>query len=716
MTYSRIRKSQIAIEYCYQFRDRQADSDVFWIHASTKERFEQAFKTIARKRQLPGWDDPAAKPLDLVSEWLSGDSTWLMILDNADDKEVFFDQRRTTTSQNPEPQRPTVPLVTYLPQTSRGGSILITSRNKDAAFRLTNSVENLIDVPYMGKEDAVALLCKKLPHDHSSDDERSELLELLEYLPLAITQAASYISVKKQRMTIAKYCEILRRNAEILLDDRGDLRRDPSIPSSVLLTWYISFEQISQENRLAAELLSLMSVLDRQGIPQYLLRDEHANDLDFENFLAPLEEFSLITLEKTGQSFQMHRLVQMAINSWLERHGKLDLWKQNAVKLIAKSLPSWKYQFWKTWEILLPHSEVVLCYVSPGTEIQLLHAEILNRTARYFEERGRYDEAKERCQSALEIRQLLLSEDDLEIVGSLVLLARLERVNGNNGVPDIDKAEAISRRVLDISERVHGQNNKVLTSVQSELALALLETCDDRKIEEAIEILRSVLASREQSLGLEDPFTLEGMNNLALAFRQQHKYDKAEKLYRKTLETRLRIHGENVPGTITTMHNLSWSLVVQKRYKEAQEFAQRALDLRTTVLGKEHPDTLNVMQLLKEVLTRQHLFDEADELCRDLLYRTTTTLGADHSETFVTIVQLKRVLHYRGKHKQAEELFRKAYKTPPERWNVEYWDDFLGVFSNTLAKLGKHDEAAEIRRQRVRSEDAGPSLPEISAT
>ena len=235
---------------------------MFWIHASTKERFEQAFKAIARQCKLPGWNDPATNPLDLVYDWLSGDCTWLMILDNADDKDVFFDQRPTSTSQDPEPQRSTLPFATYLPQTLRGGSILITSRNRDAAYRLTGDFGNLIDVPNMGQEDAAALLCKKLPDDHSSDDERSELVELLEYLPLAITQAASYISVNRSRMTIAQYSTYLRKNGRILLDDMGDLRRDPTIPSSVLLTWHISFDQINEKSRPAAELLSLMSVFD----------------------------------------------------------------------------------------------------------------------------------------------------------------------------------------------------------------------------------------------------------------------------------------------------------------------------------------------------------------------------------------------------------------------------------------------------------------------
>ena len=262
-------------------------------------------------------------PLDLVSDWLSGHSNLLLILDNADDSDVFFDRRTTTTLQHSECQRPTVPLVMYIPQTSPGGSILITSKNRDAAFRLTDCVENLIDVPYLSKEDATALLCKKLPKDHSSDDEKLELVELLEYLPLAITQAASYIGVRRTRMTIARYSNLLRKSDRILLDDMGDLRRDPTIPSSVLLTWHISFDQIKEENCSAAELLAVMSVFDRHGIPQYVLQNEDEDALEFERRLAPLEEFSLITLDDSGQSFQMHRLVQMAIILWLERHGEI---------------------------------------------------------------------------------------------------------------------------------------------------------------------------------------------------------------------------------------------------------------------------------------------------------------------------------------------------------------------------------------------------------
>ena len=123
-------------------------------------------------------------------------------------------------------------------------------------------------------------------------------------------------------MTIAKYLEYAQQNEEILLADIGDLRRDPSVPNSVLVTWRISFDQIKNTFPSAAELLSLMSVLDRQGIPEFFICKDD-NRLAFEDALAPLNDFALITSEVDGKSFGMHRLVQLATKTWLCMHGEI---------------------------------------------------------------------------------------------------------------------------------------------------------------------------------------------------------------------------------------------------------------------------------------------------------------------------------------------------------------------------------------------------------
>ena len=595
-----------------------------------------------------------------------------MILDNADDKDVFFDQRPTTTSQNPEAQRSTVPLVKYIPQTSPGGSILITSRNRDAAFRLTNSVKKLIDVPYMSKEDAVALLCKKLSDDKSSDSEKFELVELLECLPLAITQAASYISVNRMRMTIAEYSTYLRENGKILLDDMGDLQRDPTVPSSILLTWRISFDQINEKDRPAAELLSLMSLFDRQGIPESLLRKESEDDLDFGNRWAPLEKFSFVICEEGGRSFQMHRLVQMAIRSWLEQHGDIDRWKQKAVQTIAGSLPSSEPRFWKTWEILLPHSEVALDYVFPSSDSQILHVRILSRTAQYFMERGKYNAAWERCQCALDTSLGLSGEDSIWVALCFTLRAALMQIAHYEYGLGIGEAEISSRKAVGIFERVRGKGTAEPIAASKTLAAILLDTGDDEKVKEAIEMHHSIIASSEQSFGPEDRRTLESMSYLAEALSKVHKYKEAEQLERKTLEIMLRVLGEKDFATISSMNNLTATLTSQERYEDAQKFAQRALDLSIVVLGEDHPHTLWAMRLLSRNLIHQGKSEEAEVLYRKALALHKTVLGENAHTTMRLTEVLAEILEKQHKYEEAEELRRHLLNIRTKRFGVDH--------------------------------------------
>jgi hypothetical protein len=51
-----------------------------------------AHRNIARKPCLAGWNDPNVDTFQLVSEWLCDDAhrLRLLVLDNADDMEIFF--------------------------------------------------------------------------------------------------------------------------------------------------------------------------------------------------------------------------------------------------------------------------------------------------------------------------------------------------------------------------------------------------------------------------------------------------------------------------------------------------------------------------------------------------------------------------------------------------------------------------------------------------
>ena len=257
------RKSQIAIEYAYRVRDSAPQTSVFWVHASNAARFEKDYREIADKIELPGRNDPRADVLRLVSGWLSNEKNgrWLMILDNADDDDVFFrfgeDTVQSMRADDIASRK--VPLTSSLPQTPNG-SILVTSRNLAAAMNLVGMHDNVIRVEPMDEGDALALLKTRVPFGEPSESDAKALVQALECIPLAITHAAAYIRMREPRVTISTYLKLFREStanqANLLSsEDTRDLRRDHSIQHAAITTWQISFNQIQKIKSAATDLL-----------------------------------------------------------------------------------------------------------------------------------------------------------------------------------------------------------------------------------------------------------------------------------------------------------------------------------------------------------------------------------------------------------------------------------------------------------------------------
>lgn len=169
----------------------------------------------------------------------------------------------------------------------------------------------------MDENDALSLLRTKLSSIANMSD-AVKLLQALDYMPLAITQAAAYIEQRAPRMTISRYLnEVLGSDFDrtrLLNQDVGDSRRDGRSSNSILQTWQISFEYIRKHMPTAARLLSLMSLFDRQGIPESLLRNRYRKgdtEADFEEDIHTLTSYSLVRINGDGSEFEMHRLVSI---------------------------------------------------------------------------------------------------------------------------------------------------------------------------------------------------------------------------------------------------------------------------------------------------------------------------------------------------------------------------------------------------------------------
>jgi hypothetical protein len=99
----------------------------------------------------------------------------------------------------------------------------------------------------MDEAQALALFEKKLGAQGDSGGV-AELAAALEYMPLAIVQAAAYISQRAPRYQVAKYLEEFRKSerkrSSLLSYNNGKLYRDWEAKNSIVVTWQISFEYI----------------------------------------------------------------------------------------------------------------------------------------------------------------------------------------------------------------------------------------------------------------------------------------------------------------------------------------------------------------------------------------------------------------------------------------------------------------------------------------
>jgi hypothetical protein len=361
------------------------------------------------KRPLLGRDEPKTDVLRLVSNWLSDErhGRWLMVLDNVDDMGTFFPPPLQGQQQR---HNVLVSLAAYLPHSSNG-SMLITSRNKEAAARLVGGHNRIKDVPVMEEGQGLQLLRNKLlddKQDRAGNGDIAELVHALDRVPLAITQAAAYIN-RQARLSIADYLKEFRasdqKRESLLHHDAGDLQRDESASNSVVMTWQMSFEQIRRERPSAADLLSLMSFFNPQGIPEGVLRRHDKVKDSFNEDFNTLHAYTLFTIAEDNQTCEMHALVQFCTQVWLSSFGDKERWGSQFVELMAKEFPSGEFENWATCEQLLPLIEALLYAELSIEETTKAQVHVLRNAAEYLWRKGQYDMAQVVAEKVTEWRE-----------------------------------------------------------------------------------------------------------------------------------------------------------------------------------------------------------------------------------------------------------------------------------------------------------------------
>jgi hypothetical protein len=451
---------------------------VFWVHASNAARFEEAYRDIANRLQLPGRDHPTANVLQLVYNWLCSASSgkWIIIVDNADDWSVFYPRREHegSSGDSSNVKNTTIALARFLPQ-STNGSVLITSRSLDVATKLSGSNKDIIKIYTMNEDQAVQLLENKLSGPSYEKAELTQLALALDRVPLAIVQAAAYINRRAPRTSVSKYVMELGmsdQKRERLLNEGGSyLYRDEYASNSVLTTWQISFEYIRQERSSAAELLSFMSFFNAQGIPEFMLyyysqdRDsiEELGQDRFEEDVDLLRSYSLVNVKGSGDIFEMHRLVQLSTRIWLRSVSEEEKWRGIFLSAVYKEFPTGDFVNWAKCQSLLPHIEGIKETIPDNDEKIGEWVGILANAAWYLWTQGLYGQAEGLIKKSVAEQGKISRSDDISVFRNQSIYALVLSYEGK-----YEESEALNRRALAGYEKALGVDHpSTLTSVSN---------------------------------------------------------------------------------------------------------------------------------------------------------------------------------------------------------------------------------------------------------
>lgn len=624
---------------------------VFWVDARSRAHFEQCFRDIADRYDVyfeTRFKD-TVNIVQLVLRWLEYhvQGNWVLILDGVEDVE------------NAQFLAQSMPVRTWRDR----GSMILTTRSEEVALKFVQKKDVMVLHP-MNETHALALLGRKMDTPFDSIEHAKELVAALEYMPLAIVQAAAYINRARPCCSLRQYLDKLEEFSSkgmILDQDKERIGRAPAIEIPILSTWNISFDHLWQNRPSASDLLSLMSCADHQIIPDFLLRfsteiiagaddtNDTASQKDerhemgltrfsthstFGKDIRLLSDYALITA--SAETFDMAEPVQLATQAWLKTRGQLDRWRQEFVYRMDAVFP---YQNDKniTWDlprILLPHVLAIVAYI-PAEKLHLTRwSNVAARAGRYALITGNHFDAKRLLEAALEAQKSLLGlahDASFDTTGNLstlyvklkeeLKLRDLWKQSLDNCLEVLGAEHPRTRMVMDFLMKVYyaqhrWDNAEALQKHLIELSETRLgahhsETLEARdwlasiwerqnRLLEAEVLWKELIDILKNTLGREHADVLEKSRNLALFYYRHGRWTDAEALQVSVMNTCRRVFGTGHLLTLKTMYDLALTYRRRGRGMNATALLFLVIWLRKGALGITHPDTKAAFRLMTE--------------------------------------------------------------------------------------------------------------------
>ncbi|KAM6476424.1 P-loop containing nucleoside triphosphate hydrolase protein [Trichoderma sp. SZMC 28011] len=722
-------KTQIALDCAYRRSHEDPDCDIFWVHADSETSFMQDYKTIARKLGLDSELDGEELFLE-VHDHIESLQRWLLILDNADDVTRFGIGATDYTKS----------LLKFIPG-GPGGTVLWTSRDEQIVDLV--GAQRGVQIAHMDTEEAENLLATTRKMNIGDDETQDvrQLLQELQWLPLAISQAGSFM--RKTSTPIKEYLSQLREARsrwDMLKMTQHDRHRRPDVSNSILETLDIALKHIGSDSPMAIIFLCTIAYIDTQNIPLSVIlttstfieeskQEESSGNKEraVNAAIIRLKEFSFIIERKTEsggeRSFDMHKLVQDAIRYRLNTDD--TAWEApfstTALRVISSLFP--KEVKKETLLLCEKYATHAIC-VSDWAEMSenvTKTCKFLWRVADYFHYCGMMKKAEYITKKALNLMRKIYGNENDKTISLVSKLAVIYFWQGN-----YEEAERLNLEAATLAEKIFGEKHESTLAIKSSLA-SIYYAQRRRKEAEVLQV--KVLSLQRELSGEKHLTTIFFMTELASTYTDQQRYDEAIELRIKALELYSEILGEKHPDTVKAMVSLAEAYMLVGQFKEAKQLElkfpsleqswekyineygakphitpvfwerlaskriglrRRFLSLRLGRFGEMNVFTIKTADDLAKMRALRNAFKEAEELQRMTQALESEALG-EKSDRTVTTMAIRVLLMYmqlsidKGEHLEAQviALIRESHGDKPPTWLQKELD--IMAYARTVA-------------------------------
>jgi len=649
----------------------------------------------------------------------------LLILDNAEDEES---------------------LLEWIPKTGNCHT-LITSR-----FTGWSSGIDTYRVWVLKPEPARELLMQRSgrANDKGEREAADEVAKRLEYLPLALEQAAAYVAAQPPGWGFVEYLTLYEANERAFLAERTPGATE--YPSSVYLTWRATIDKLPHGARAILRLHAFFAStptpvsMFTQSVELIVEEVRHiaeetgvAPDADIEGagefavrrWISSLAGYSLAQLQP-NDSFSVHSLVHT-----VERHAL----GEHSVRVLTAALRCVDAAFvgdaqdvrsWPTLEPLAPHAQACAQFAD-GEGIADPTARLYDDLGELFYAQARYKETEPLMRRALAIDEATYGPGDPKVAtdlnGLAVLLKATNRLSeaeplirralsiyeasfGSNhlnvatvlnnlarllgATNRLTEAEPLYRRAMSIDETHYGPDHPEVAISVNNLALLLQAT---NRVSEAEPLYRRAVSIFEQSLGRDHRHVATGLTNLGGLLRDADRGLEAEPLLRRALLISEHALGTDHPQVAAGLYNLALLLQTTGRLTQAESLYRRALSIDEVILGPDHPNVATRLNILASLLRDTNRFVEAEPMSRRALSIDEGSYGPNHPDVARDLNNLALLLQATNRLSEAEPLFRRAVEillkfTLETGHRHPNLGKFVANYRNALIAMGRTQEEA----------------------